>query len=160
MTRERLIREKAQDIYQEASLISGTYATGLYASEIDLETVKTQLDYLSVYLNSTIRIINPSGRLILDSDSPINVEEEIRIQKFDPTSTGGSYYMVNNFFDSFDQDVLTVLSPITYNYMVKGYVVIHCDMEQIEAFCNSLLNISYITLFLWCSGCSGSGGCW
>ena len=148
MTRERLIREKAQDIYQEASLISGTYATGLYASEIDLETVKTQLDYLSVYLNSTIRIINPSGRLILDSDSPINVEEEIRIQKFDPTSTGGSYYMVNNFFDSFDQDVLTVLSPITYNYMVKGYVVIHCDMEQIEAFCNSLLNISYITLVI------------
>ena len=148
MTRERLIREKAQDIYQEASLISGTYATGLYASEIDLETVKTQLDYLSVYLNSTIRIINPSGRLILDSDYPINVEEEIRIQKFDPTSTGGSYYMVNNFFDSFDQDVLTVLSPITYNYMVKGYVVIHCDMEQIEAFCNSLLNISYITLVI------------
>ena len=77
MTRERLIREKAQDIYQEASLISGTYATGLYASEIDLETVKTQLDYLSVYLNSTIRIINPSGRLVLDTDVSLNVEEEV-----------------------------------------------------------------------------------
>jgi len=148
MTKERLVREKAETIYTEASLISSTYATGLYASEMDLETVKTQLDFLSAYLNSTIRIINPSGRLVLDSDSPINVEEEIRIENFDPTATSGSYYMVNDFFGNFDSEVLSVFAPITYNYMIKGYVVIHCNMAEIQASCNSLLNISYITLVI------------
>lgn len=148
MTRERLVREKAETIYTEASLISSTYATGLYASEMDLETVKTQLDFLSAYLNSTIRIINPSGRLVLDSDSPINVEEEIRIENFDPTATSGSYYMVNDFFGNFDSEMLSVFAPITYNYMIKGYVVIHCDMAEIQDSCNSLLNISYITLVI------------
>ncbi len=146
MTKERLVREKAETIYTEALLISSTYATGLYASEMDLETVKTQLDFLSAYLNSTIRIINPSGRLVLDSDSPINVEEEIRIENFDPTATSGSYYMVNDFFGNFGSEVLSVFAPITYNYMIRGYVVIHCDMAEIQASCNSLLNISYITL--------------
>ena len=42
--------------------------------------------------------------------------------------------------------MLSVLAPITYEYKVRGYVVIHCDINDIQASCNSLLNISYITL--------------
>lgn len=148
MTKEHLVREKAESLYAEATLIANTYATGLYTSQTDLETVKTQLDSLAVYLDSTIRIINPSGRLVLDTNHPINVEEVVIIQDFDPTITGGSYYMINNFFDSFDSDMLSVIAPITSSYMVKGYVVIHCDMNDIQESCNSLLNISYITLVI------------
>jgi signal transduction histidine kinase len=148
MTMEHLTREKAESLYSEASLIANTYANGLYASETDLETVKAQLDYLAVYLESVIRIINPSGRQVLDTDTPINVEEVIMIEEFDPTETGGSYYMVGNFFNSFEGDMLSVIAPITTNYKVKGYVTIHCDMADIVESCNSLLNISYITLVI------------
>ena len=148
MTKELLERDKAEHLYVEASRISDTYATGLYASETALETVKEQLDSLAVYLDSTIRIINPSGRLVLDTDRPLNVEEEVTIENFDPTATSGSYYMVNNFFDNFDQEMISVFSPIIYRYMVKGYVVIHCSMAEIQESCNSMLNISYITLVI------------
>lgn len=148
MTREHLIREKAESLYSEATLIAKTYAGGLYTSETDLETVKMQLDSLAVYLNSRIHIINPSGRLVLDTDFPINVEEVVMIEDFDPTVTGGSYYMVGNFFGNFDSEMLSVLAPITGDYKVKGYVAIHCDMTDIEESCNSLLNISYITLII------------
>ena len=44
--------------------------------------------------------------------------------------------------------MLSVIAPITSSYMVKGYVVIHCDMNDIQESCNSLLNISYITLVI------------
>lgn len=148
ITKEHLVREKAEVLYSEATLISNTYATGLYTSETDLETVKTQLDFLSVYLDSTICIINPSGRLVLDTSQPLNVEDVVMIENFDPTMTGGSYYMVNNFFGNFDSDMLSVLAPITSSYMVKGYVVILCDMNDIQTSCNSMLNISYITLVI------------
>ena len=77
MTKEHLIREKAESLYSEATLIAGTYAGGLYTSETTLETVKTQLDSLAVYLNSEIRIINPSGRLVLDTNSPLDVENVV-----------------------------------------------------------------------------------
>ena len=146
MTMDHLIREKAKSLYEEANYIAGNYASGLYASETDLETVKEQLDSLSVYLDSTIRIINPSGRLVLDTNTPLNVEDVVMIENFDPTVTGGSYYIVDNFFDSFESDVLSVLAPITFNYKVRGYVVIHCGIGNIQESCNSLLNISYITL--------------
>ena len=148
MTREHLIREKADNLYAEATLIADTYASGLYASETDLETVKMQLDALSVYMESTIRIINPSGRLVLDTNVPLNVEKVVMIEGFDPTVTYGSYYIVNDFFGSFESDMLTVLAPINYNYKVRGYVVIHCNMDDIQQSCNSLLNISYITLVI------------
>lgn len=148
MTKEHLIREKAETLYSEATLISNTYATGLYTSETDLETVKTQLDFLAVYLDSTIRIINPSGRLVLDTNTPLNVKDVVMIENFDPTATAGSYYMVNDFFGSFDSEMLSVFAPITSSYMVKGYVVIHCDMNDIQDSCNSMLNISYITLVI------------
>lgn len=148
MTKEQLVREKAETLYSEAALIAENYASGLYTSETSLEEVKVQLDSLAVYLDSVIRIINPSGRLVLDTDTPINVEDVVMIENFDPTVTRGSYYTVDKFFGNYDTDVLSVFAPITSNYKVKGYVVIICDMAEIEASCNSLLNISYITLVI------------
>ncbi|MBQ7925398.1 MAG: ATP-binding protein [Lachnospiraceae bacterium] len=148
MIKEKLVKDKAEDLYQEAVLVAEDYATGLYTSETSLETVKTGLDALALYMDSEIRIINPSGRLVLDTHSPINVEAEIYIENFDPTATEGSYYMINDFFGNFNTEVLTVLAPITSDFKVKGYVAIHHDMSDILDTCNDLLIISYITLII------------
>ena len=148
MTRDQLVREKAEALYEEALLISENYASGLYTSETSLEEVKTQLDSLAVYLGSVIRIINPSGRLVLDTDTPLNVEDAVVIENFDPTITKGSYYTVDRFFNNYETNVLSVFAPITSDYKVKGYVVINYDMGDIETSCNNILSISYITLVI------------
>ncbi len=146
MIKDHLIREKADALYSEATLIANTYAGDLYTNETSLETVKNQLDALSVYQESTIRIINPSGRLVLDTNSPLNVEEVVMVDHFDPTVIQGSYYTVDTFFDEFDEDVLTVIAPITNSFKVKGYLVIHMDITNIEQSAEGLLNISYLML--------------
>lgn len=69
MTLEHMKREKADTLYKEATLIANTYASDLYNNEASLETVKIQLDSLAVYLDSTIWIINPSGRMIMDTNT-------------------------------------------------------------------------------------------
>ncbi len=148
MTLEHLKREKAEALYKEATLVANTYASDLYNNEISLDTVKKQLDAIDIYLDSTIWIINPSGRLILDSSAPIDVENEIVVENFDPTITTGSYYTTGTFFDSFDSEMLSVFSPITTDYKVKGYVVIHTSMNQLRQSKESLLSISYIMLIL------------
>ena len=148
MTIDHLKKEHADALYREATLIANTYATDLYNNEVSLETVKTQLDSLDTYLNATLWIINPSGRMILDSSSPLDVENEIMIENFDPTITEGSYYTIGNFFQTFEEDMLSVFAPITSDYKVKGYVVIHSSMSSIQSEANSLLNISYIMLII------------
>lgn len=148
MTMEHLKREKAEALYKEATLIANTYASDLYNNEISLDTVKKQMDAIDLYLNSTIWIINPSGRMILDSSQPLDVESEVVVEDFDPTITTGSYYTTGNFFNSFDEEVLSVFAPITTNFKVKGYVVIHTSMNQLRQSRESLLSISYIMLIL------------
>ncbi len=148
MTTEHLTREKAEDLYREATLIANTYASDLYDNETSLDTVKKQLDALDTYLSANLWIINPSGRMILDSQAPIDVENETVITGFDPTVTEKSYYTIGNFFDSFTEEQLSVFAPITSGYKVRGYVVIHYPTSNITASCNSLLNISYLMLII------------
>ena len=148
MTKEHYKREKADSLYKEATLIANTYATDLYNSEISLEVVKPQLDALSTYLDAQIWIINPSGRIIMTTDAPLDVEHETMVENFDSTVTAGSFYTTGRFFDWFDEDMLSVFSPITSNFKVRGYVVIHTSMASISASGESLLNISYILLVI------------
>lgn len=148
MTFSHLTKEKADALYREATLIANTYATDLYNTDAALETVKTQLDALDTYLDATIWIINPSGRMILDSSAPVDVENEVVVENFDPTITAGSYYTEGDFFKTFDEEMLSVFAPITSDYKVKGYVVIHASVNSIYAETNQLLNISYIMLII------------
>lgn len=148
MTLEHLKREKADALYREATLIANTYASDLYSNQVSLDAVKTQLDALSTYLSSTVWIINPSGRIILDSAAPVDIDNPIIIENFDPTITAGSYYTVGNFFQAFSEDTLSVFAPITSNFKVNGYVVIHMPMQSIQQSADSLLNISYILLVI------------
>ena len=148
MTLEQLKRERADSLYKEATLIANTYASDLYNNKASLDTVKAQLDALDTYLSATIWIINPSGRIILDSSAPVDIDNPIIVEHFDPTVTAGSYYTVGNFFDSFTEDTLSVFAPITSHFKVNGYVVIHIPMSTIQASSDNLLNISYILLII------------
>ena len=148
MTLDHLKKEKADTLYREATMIANSYATDLYNNETTLDAVKDQLDALDTYLDSSIWIINPSGRMVLDSSKPMNVETEVVIANFDPTVTAGSYYTIGNFFDTFQEDMLSVFAPITSDFKVKGYVVIHTSMSNIQAASDRMLNISYIMLVI------------
>ncbi|MBP5197911.1 MAG: HAMP domain-containing histidine kinase [Lachnospiraceae bacterium] len=146
MVDDLLTRNKAETLYSEATLIANTYASGLYTNDVTLDAVNTQITSLSVYLNSEIQIINPSGRLVLDTSKDLLYGEAEYIENFDSSLGGNSYYVIDNFFGTFPGDVLTVIAPITSNYRVRGYVVIHNDLTDVAALNNSILTISYITL--------------
>jgi signal transduction histidine kinase len=149
MTFDRLRRDKADSMYQMATQIANTYAADLYNSETSLETVYFELSALSKYMDgSPIWIVNPSGRLVLDSSRMLDPGKEIIIEGFDPTVTGSSYYATGSFWGSFNQEMLSVFAPITANYKVQAYVVIHISMAAIQEKTNTFLNISYLMLIV------------
>ncbi len=144
MTRQVLVQEKAEALYSEATLIAGSYASALYTSDTTLETVKNQLDTLAIYMDAQIRIINPSGLQILDTAQALDVENTVIIENFDSTVTGSSHYIIDDFFGTFEEEMITAFAPITADYKVRGYVVIHYALSDIEASMSSLLKISYL----------------
>ena len=148
MLKQQLTRERSATLYSEATLIANTYAAGLYTNDNSLESVKQQLNILSVFLDSSIWIINPSGRMVLDTAAPLNIEDVRIVENFDPTITAGSTYTTGTFFNTFKREMLSVIAPITADYSVKGYVVIHTPMQGIVDYCNDLLIIFYLTLLI------------
>ena len=148
MTIEHLRREKAEALYREATLIANTYAADLYNNETSLETVKRQIDALDSFFSTAIWIINPSGRMVLDSRNPIDPEVEVFVENFDPSIITGSYYVIGTFFDVFEEDHISVLAPIASNFKINGYVALHYSMNSIIDSANALLNISYLLLVI------------
>lgn len=148
MTKDQVNKREANALYREATAIADTYAADLYNSETSIDTVYRQLNTLSSYLDATIMVLNPSGRIVVNSDIWIDPEEEVYIEEFDPSVFSGNLYIEGTFWDYFEQEQLSVLAPITSNYRTNGYVIIHYSTENLLSETNSLLNIAYIELLI------------
>ncbi len=141
-----LVNERSKELYANATHISDTIATELYASETSLESVKEELDSISEYLDCRIRIINPSGRLVVDSSEPLDVEKIIVIDDFDAAIIRDSYYIEGDFFHQFTEPMLSVMAPIVHDYNIKGYVAVHYPMSRVDTSSRSIQNICYLVL--------------
>ena len=132
LTFEHLLNDKAAALYKEATLISTRYADSFYRASLEAEDVRGQLEAIDTFTQAAIWIINPDGELLYNStDTSVDQENTVEIQSFNPTDTGNDYYMVGKFYNSFDEDVLSVFSPINSNFRVQGYVVMHYSIENI-----------------------------
>ena len=147
---DHMITEEAETLYKEATLLSSDYAEDYYRSRTasSLETVHSHLGAIATYLDVDIWLIDLDGKVILESEKKLIAPESNThiLHDFDPTSFGTSYYMTGNFFNEFSEETLSVISPINYNYRVRGYLVIHTEMSVLLAHKEELLNIMYLTL--------------
>lgn len=148
ITLQYCVRDKARKLYGEASHISDTYGTELYNSRVSLEIVQRQMEALAAYMDTEIWILNPSGRMIVNSRQAPDPSTETIVEGFDSTITAGNYYTTGTFFNSFENEVLSVTAPITSSFKIRGYVVIHIPIETITREADGFLNICYMELII------------
>ena len=146
MSRDYALRLIARDLYGEAVRIADTYAADLYDSRISLDTVQSQAEALSAFMDTEIWILNPSGRMVVNSASAPDPQQEIVVENFDPTVTQNSYYTSGDFFGYFGSERLSVIAPIASDYKIRGYVVIHMAMDRVAQTGERILNIAYAML--------------
>lgn len=141
-TYEYLLQEKADLLYYEANQLALDCSSVYGRTAPSLETVSHQLSILSPSLQSEIWVVNRDGMVTIDSEK--GVREGLSVD-FDPTALGNKNYGIGNFYGTFPYDVLSVSAPITGNYTIYGYVLIHMPISQIQASRDGLLNIVYLT---------------
>ncbi len=141
-TYEYLLQEKADLLYDEANQLALDCSSVYGRTAPSLETVSHQLSILSPSLQSEIWVVNRDGMVTIDSEK--GVREGLSVD-FDPTALGNKNYGIGNFYGTFPYDVLSVSAPITGNYTIYGYVLIHMSISQIQASRDGLLNIVYLT---------------
>ncbi len=132
-TLKHLTDRAASSLYREATLIASNYAVQIYDKDERAKTdAEMQLKAIDTYISGEIWIINNSGRVLFNSRRKIDRERATVYAGFDPAAAG-SYYMTGNFYGAFAEEALSVFSPITSDFKVIGYVVIHQSMKAILA---------------------------
>lgn len=139
-------RHDAASLYRESAYISSNYAENYFSKSMTLEEIQTQLSTLSAYLSSDIWIIDTHGNIILNTAGFAHPENTTKIADFDVADFGNSYYQIGNFYNTFSTETLSVFSPITVNYKVRGYVLLHKPTNSLVNYANGLIMISYETL--------------
>lgn len=149
MTLNYLTGQRAESLYREANYISTNFARSYYSESpnaASLEDIHSHFQALDTYLNASIWLLNADGTLLVNSDTSLSEGTETVIEDFDPTDMGSSYYVIGDFYGRFDEETLSVVTHITYNFRTRGYVLIHMPMRQLTAERDGLLNVTYLTL--------------
>lgn len=147
---EWMFQQKAQSVeatrlYKEALAITSNYAEDYYRNRVTRTELDTQLAVLSVYTESEIWVIDRKGIVLIgmEAEEAGSVPEipEFRISDF-----GTRYYKMGDFYGCFDEQMLTVFAPITVDYQVRGYVMLHKPISRIYSDADHFLNLSYVAL--------------
>lgn len=150
LARTYTLRKTADILYQNASDIASGESTQTFIKSRDsLADTYTYLQSEAHHQNSIIWLMDSDGMLLINTAKELDPEESSELlTSFDPGKLAGNYYQTGDFFDYFSEPVLSVVTPITSDYTIKGYVAVHHYMAQIETEANSILNISYVTLLI------------
>ena len=143
---------EAQQLYRESALIASRYAEGYTNSTLSLEDFQGQMEALGTYLDADIWVVDNQKRVLFDSSGSEvgkkaqNAEYKI-LTDFDTADFGSRYYMIGDFYSIYSDDVLTVFSPVTSNYRVQSYVLIHKPVSRITgSMVNGFMNIAFFTI--------------
>ncbi len=137
-------QDAAASLYRESNLLASNYASYYYQGTMTLEELHSRFTAIAVYLGAEIWVIDPNGNVLIDSRDASSAP--IAVEGFDIAAFGTKYYQVGSFFHMFEESQLSVFSPITINYKVRGYVVIHKPVKSLDSLKDGFLNISYLTL--------------
>jgi Signal transduction histidine kinase len=144
---KHLIEQKATVMYKEATSIANSHTARSYESSTNgLENLYSNLSYVALYQSTQIWVVDTTGHILLNTNSPLNPDNPKHIEGFNPTSSGNKTYQIGNFFNSFYDEALSVISPITSNYSIKAYIVIHYPTNLLTLQRDQILNIFYIIL--------------
>lgn len=152
-------KNEAEDLYAEAVSLATNYGYRFYSNTITKESLTDYLDVYASFLNADIWVVSSEGQVdaVVKSSHALTPRA---MEGFDITTMFDSgYYEIGTFHSYFTEDYLSVYAPVTVNYKVMGYVMIHEPLKNIhedsleasDILCQTILGIiavSSVTLLI------------
>lgn len=144
MAYNHTVKSESAAMYRQATYIASSYGSNVInGNDSAVQSATTQLAGIDRYLQCEIMIVEKNGDIVADTYGRAGT-----VDSFDPSISGNKYYFIGDFFGTFDHDMLTVIAPINSQYTLRGYVLIHKDIEQIASDGNTVFNYNYITMII------------
>ena len=143
-----LKKSEAEKLYRESTIMASSFRKDFSNSQSLLLDMQDELEIIAGYMGAEIWIIDNQKNRLMDSSDPVVLDmaalhEPKTIDAFNVADFGNTYYQIGTFYDFFPNDTLTVYSPITVDYKVRGYVLIHKPMTSVLASADSIVNIVF-----------------
>lgn len=141
----RLMEDTSQTLYREATLIASDYLPSYFTDDSSLYAVQAQLAAMRLYLESSLWFVDSEGSMITSSNLE-GISSPDAIEGFDPAEIGGNQYISGTYHGYFQEEVITVMAPVTQGFSTRGYLLIHSPVSGIEDRCRPIMIPVYITL--------------
>ena len=145
LVENRLMEDTSRTLYREATLIASDYLPSYFTDDSSLYAVQAQLAAMRLYLDASLWFVDSAGTMITSSNIENTLAPEA-IEEFNPAEIGGNQYISGTFHGYFEEDVITVMAPVTQGFYTKGYLLIHSPVSSVEQRCAPLMQPVYITL--------------
>ena len=144
----RLENTTAKKLYTDATMISSEYLPRYFSEDISLSDIHAQLNGMQEYTSANLWFVESDGTLITSSILSGQPSAPEKIKEFNPAENGSSTYQISDYHGYFDEDMITIITPVTNSYFVKGYLLIHKPVSHLDEECKTLLLPVYITAFV------------
>lgn len=128
-----LEEEIATNLYQDTNLTATEYLPAYFEEKIDIPDVYMHLRGITSYTNATVWFVNRNGEMLASSRADSSMYVPLRIENFNPTEFGSKQYIIGDYHGYFPEDVITVIAPVTQNFSIKGYLLVHKSYSYIDA---------------------------
>ena len=142
----RLEEHYAENLYRESTELCSDYLPFYFSDQITQSDVFLQLSGVHNYMESNIWLVEKDGTVITSFTLAGQKRAPAKIENFNPAEIGGELYTVGTYHDYFDDDVITVITPITKGFVTNGYLLMHMPYEFLEEECEEHLTPVWITL--------------
>ncbi|MGC4018574.1 MAG: HAMP domain-containing sensor histidine kinase [Muricomes sp.] len=143
----QLKQSDSRNLYKEANLIANDYLPSYFAEGVSTWEVHAMLNAMKLYVNSSLWFVASDGTLIT-SASLDNMKSPDVIEDFDPAEIGSNQYITGDYHGYFNEEMITVMAPVTQGFSIKGYFLIHKPVSSIQSVCNQMMFPIYITVFV------------
>lgn len=148
---KKLTVNKIEFLYKEAHLISSEYMANYYNNYLTPQELETQLRAIETFIGVRSWIVDGEGVVQVDS-SITNSATNHNINIYDPNFLELSVsHDSKSLYNFFNEPMISIIQPVSYQYRVRGYIVLHIPLASINneaTFYLNILNISYLILML------------
>ena len=148
LTSSRLKEHFATSMYEEANVVASDYLPLYFTKEITSGSVYVQMDAMRSHLNAAIWFTDENGKLILAVQPEGYPSSPAEIAEFNPAESGAALYQYGTYHGHFEEDVITVITPVLSGFNTNGYLMIHKNMDDMHELHRSMMNACYITLIV------------
>lgn len=139
---------KANELYSEATNIAEKQGRRYFQSETVLNELYNTLTLVAYANGASIRLIDTDGTELINTETPLSLENPHVIKNFDYLRFGPKFYEVSTFYNQYDQEMLSVICPMTRAVKISGYISVSVPMESLNRLTTNLVHRVEIVCFV------------